>query len=90
MYQNHENIEPLHDKAKRERSVIVELDTPRHLEIDAFVKGAKELYENGADVIMMADNSLASPRISNIAMSAILQNAHGIRVLPHLLVAIVI
>ncbi|WP_431028174.1 bifunctional homocysteine S-methyltransferase/methylenetetrahydrofolate reductase [Lysinibacillus sp. LZ02] len=75
--------EPLHIKAKRERSVIVELDTPRHLEIEGFVKGAKALYENGADVIMMADNSLASPRISNIAMSAILQN-EGVRVLPHL------
>ncbi len=75
--------EPLHEKAKRERSVIVELDTPRHLEIESFVHGAKKLYENGADVIMMADNSLASPRISNIAMSAILQN-EGVRVLPHL------
>lgn len=75
--------EPLHMKVKRERSVIVELDTPRHLEIDGFVKGAKALYEHGADVIMMADNSLASPRISNIAMSAILQN-EGVRVLPHL------
>ncbi|MFF5996623.1 bifunctional homocysteine S-methyltransferase/methylenetetrahydrofolate reductase [Lysinibacillus sp. KU-BSD001] len=75
--------EPLHMKAKRERSVIVELDTPRHLEIEGFMKGAKALYENGADVIMMADNSLASPRISNIAMSAILQN-EGVRVLPHL------
>ena len=76
-------FEPLHEKAKRERSVIVELDTPRHLEIDDFVKGAKVLYENGADVIMMADNSLASPRISNIAMSAILLQ-EGVRVLPHL------
>ncbi len=76
-------FEPLHEKAKRERSVIIELDTPRHLEIEEFVKGAKVLYENGADVIMMADNSLASPRISNIAMSAILQN-EGVRVLPHL------
>lgn len=76
-------FEPLHEKAKRERSVIVELDTPRHLEIEEFVKGAKMLYENGADVIMMADNSLASPRISNIAMSAILLQ-EGVRVLPHL------
>ncbi|WP_107841090.1 bifunctional homocysteine S-methyltransferase/methylenetetrahydrofolate reductase [Metasolibacillus meyeri] len=76
--------EPLHSKAKRQRSVIVELDTPRHLEIDAFVKGAKELYEAGADVIMMADNSLASPRISNIAMSSILKLQHGVRALPHL------
>lgn len=76
--------EPLHIKAKRERSVIVELDTPRHLEIDSFVQGSKELYEAGADVIMMADNSLASPRISNVAMASILKLQHGIRVLPHL------
>lgn len=75
--------EPLHEKAKRERSVIVELDTPRHLEIDGFVEGAKQLSKAGADVIMMADNSLASPRISNIAMAAILKE-HGIRSLPHL------
>lgn len=76
-------FEPLHIKAKRERSVIVELDTPRHLEIDGFIQGAKELYEAGADVIMMADNSLASPRISNIAMAALLQQ-EGVRSLPHL------
>lgn len=76
-------FEPLHEKAKRERSVIVELDTPRHLEIEEFVKGSKALYENGADVIMMADNSLASPRISNIAMASILKN-EGVRALPHL------
>lgn len=75
--------EPLHEKAKRERSVIVELDTPRHLEIDGFVEGAKQLARAGADVVMMADNSLASPRISNIAMAAILKE-HGIRSLPHL------
>lgn len=75
--------EPLHEKAKRERSVIVELDTPRHLEIDGFVEGAKQLAKAGADVIMMADNSLASPRISNIAMAAILKE-HDIRSLPHL------
>ena len=75
--------EPLHEKAKRERSVIVELDTPRHLEIGGFVEGAKKLADAGADVIMMADNSLASPRISNIAMAAILKE-YGIRSLPHL------
>lgn len=76
--------EPLHIKAKRERSVIVELDTPRHLEIDGFVEGSKQLYAAGADVIMMADNSLASPRISNIAMASILKLQHGVRTLPHI------
>ncbi|MEL3962583.1 bifunctional homocysteine S-methyltransferase/methylenetetrahydrofolate reductase [Lysinibacillus endophyticus] len=77
-------VEPLHEKVKRQRSVIVELDTPRHLEIDSFVEGAKALYNEGADIIMMADNSLASPRISNVAMGSILKLQHGIRVMPHL------
>lgn len=77
------HLEPLHEKVKRERSVIVELDTPRHLEVDAFIEGAKALYNEGADIIMMADNSLASPRVSNIAMGAILKQ-QGIRVMPHL------
>ncbi|KGR90637.1 homocysteine methyltransferase [Ureibacillus massiliensis 4400831 = CIP 108448 = CCUG 49529] len=77
------NTEPLHEKVKRERSVIIELDTPRHLEVDAFVEGAKVLYKEGADIIMMADNSLASPRVSNIAMGAILKQ-HGIRSMPHI------
>ncbi|BDH63342.1 bifunctional homocysteine S-methyltransferase/5,10-methylenetetrahydrofolate reductase [Lysinibacillus sp. PLM2] len=77
------NTEPLHEKVKRERSVIIELDTPRHLEVDAFVEGAKILYKEGADIIMMADNSLASPRVSNIAMGAILKQ-HGIRAMPHI------
>lgn len=77
-------VEPLHVKAKRERSIIVELDTPRHLEIDGFVEGSKKLYEAGADVVMMADNSLASPRISNVAMGSILKMEHGIRPLTHI------
>lgn len=39
--------EPLHLKAKRERSVIVELDTPRHLEIDGFVKEPRNYMKMG-------------------------------------------
>lgn len=78
------SFEPLHEKAKRERSVIVELDTPKHLEIDKFIEGAKALYEAGADLIMMADNSLASPRVSNLAMGAILKLQYGIRTMPHI------
>jgi methionine synthase / methylenetetrahydrofolate reductase(NADPH) len=77
-------LETLHEKVKRERSIIVELDTPRHLEIDAFVKGAKTLYHEGADIVMMADNSLASPRMSNIAMGSILKLQHKVRVMPHI------
>lgn len=75
--------QPLHEKAKTQRSIIVELDTPRHLEIEGFLDGSQQLYDAGADVVMMADNSLASPRISNIAMGALLKE-QGIRPLTHL------
>ena len=59
-------------RRKRERSIIVELDTPRHLETTAFIEGAEKLYAAGADAVTMADNSLASPRISNMAMGSML------------------
>lgn len=75
---------PLHEKAKTERSIIVELDTPRHLDITTFIEGAKALNEAGIDSITMADNSLASPRISNMAMGSMLKFQHNIRPLAHI------
>lgn len=79
-----ESYKPLHEKAKKERSIIVELDTPRHLEIEKFIEGSKALYEAGADAVTMADNSLASPRISNMAMGSILKLNNNIRPLAHI------
>lgn len=79
-----ESYQPLHEKAKKERSIIVELDTPRHLEVEKFIEGSKALYEAGADAVTMADNSLASPRISNIAMGSILKLNNNIRPLAHI------
>ncbi|PIC58221.1 bifunctional homocysteine S-methyltransferase/methylenetetrahydrofolate reductase [Sporosarcina sp. P12(2017)] len=76
--------QPLHEKAKTERTVIVELDTPRHLETEDYIKGANVLYDAGVDAITMADNSLASPRISNMAMGSIVKMKHNIRPLVHL------
>lgn len=79
-----EKHQPLHEKAKTERTVIVELDTPRHLETEEYIKGATILYDAGVDAITMADNSLASPRISNMAMGSIIKMKHDIRPLVHL------
>ncbi|ARD48182.1 bifunctional homocysteine S-methyltransferase/methylenetetrahydrofolate reductase [Sporosarcina sp. P33] len=76
--------QPLHEKAKTERTVIVELDTPRHLETEDYIKGANLLYDAGVDAITMADNSLASPRISNMAMGSIIKMQHNVRPLVHL------
>lgn len=76
--------EPLHIRAKTRRSIIVELDTPRHLETANFIEGAKILQDAGADAVTMADNSLASPRVSNIAMGSILKYEQDVRSLAHI------
>lgn len=76
--------EPLHEKAKTTRTVIVELDTPRHLETEQYFIGANQLYDAGVDAVTMADNSLASPRISNMAMGSIMKMQHNVRPLVHL------
>ncbi|SER90346.1 homocysteine S-methyltransferase [Gracilibacillus ureilyticus] len=57
------------DTVKERQTVIVELDAPKHLEIDEFIEGVKQLEKAGVDAITLADNSLATPRISNFAMA---------------------
>jgi len=73
----------LAEKAKERHTIIVELDAPKHLDIIEYVNGAKALKEAGVDAITLADNSLATPRISNVAVATILQQ-HGINPLVHL------
>ena len=78
------SYQALHEKAKTERTIIVELDTPRHLDISTFMEGADKLYAAGIDAVTMADNSLASPRISNMAMGSMLKLQNNIRPLAHI------
>lgn len=75
---------PLFAKARKERSVFVEFDTPRHLDTSRFFEGVKALKEAGADAITMADNSLASPRISNTAIATLLKEKYAVNPLVHL------
>lgn len=75
---------PLHEKAKTERTIIVELDTPKHLDVTKFLEGSKVLNAAGVDAVTMADNSLASPRVSNLAMGSILKHQEQIRPLAHI------
>ncbi|MFX3624904.1 MAG: bifunctional homocysteine S-methyltransferase/methylenetetrahydrofolate reductase [Ectobacillus sp.] len=73
----------LAQKAKKETTVIVELDPPKTLHTQRFFEGARALKRAGADAITLADNSLASPRISNMAMGALLAR-NDIPVVNHL------
>ncbi|MFB4163444.1 bifunctional homocysteine S-methyltransferase/methylenetetrahydrofolate reductase [Alteribacillus sp. JSM 102045] len=76
------NIVRLNEKYQKP-SVIVELDTPKKLATEKFIKGAEKLYQAGADAVTMADNSLASPRIDNLAMGAMVKNKTSARPLLH-------
>jgi methionine synthase / methylenetetrahydrofolate reductase(NADPH) len=75
---------PLHEIVKQRRSVIVELDPPKKLGIAKFIEGAKALKEAGIDALTLADNSLATPRISNVALGTIVKEELGLRPLIHI------
>jgi len=75
---------PLHQIVKERPSVIVELDSPRKLDTTRFFEGARALKETGIDALTLADNSLASPRISNSAIGHLVKENIGLRPLVHL------
>lgn len=72
------------DMVKTHHTVIVEFDPPRDLDIEAFMQGAAALKAAGADLITLADNSLATVRMSNMALGSILKSRLGIEPLVHI------
>ncbi len=72
------------DKLQQSYTVIVELAPPRTLDTTSFFKGAERLKEVGVDAITLSDNSLASARVSNLALAAILKYEYDLQPLVHL------
>ncbi|WP_163652594.1 bifunctional homocysteine S-methyltransferase/methylenetetrahydrofolate reductase [Listeria sp. PSOL-1] len=79
-----EKEERLLAKVKRDYTILVELDPPRTFATDQFFAGAKKLHQKGVDALTISDNSLATPRISNMALAGILKQQYGITPLIHL------
>jgi len=75
---------PLQEIVKERPSVIVELDPPRKLDTTKFFEGAKALKEAGIDSITLADNSLATVRISNESLGYLVKEELGLRPLIHI------
>lgn len=75
--------ETLPEKAKQRTTIIAELDPPKTLQTRKFFEGARALHNAGVDAITLADNPLASPRISNVAIASMLQRL-DVPVLTHL------
>lgn len=79
----HDQASPtLLDLVRERHAAIVELDPPKSLDCDRYLKGAQVLREAGADLITLADNSLGSVRMSNMALGALLKR-QGIEPLLH-------
>ncbi|GHH97707.1 bifunctional homocysteine S-methyltransferase/methylenetetrahydrofolate reductase [Neobacillus kokaensis] len=78
------DYEPLQDIVKKRPSVIVELDPPRKLNTDKFFEGARAFKEAGIDALTLADNSLATVRISNESLGYLVKQELGMRPLIHI------
>ncbi|MEH7632923.1 bifunctional homocysteine S-methyltransferase/methylenetetrahydrofolate reductase [Bacillus pumilus] len=74
----------LDEFATTKRTIIVELDPPKKLNFEKFLVAAKELKNAGIDALTLADNSLATPRISNVACGALLKQQLDMRSLVHI------
>lgn len=74
----------LEEEVMQGPSVIVELDPPRKLDTTKFFEGAKALKEAGIDAITLADNSLASVRVSNESLGYLVKSKFGMRPLIHI------
>lgn len=74
----------LSEIVKERPSILVELDPPRKLDTTKFFEGAKALQEAGIDALTLADNSLASPRISNESLGYLVKKELKVRPLIHI------
>ena len=74
----------LTSKVKQRPTVIVELDTPKHLDTELFFENIGKLDEAHIDAVTLADNSLATVRISNIAAASLIKQRYDIEPLVHI------
>ena len=74
----------LTSKVKQRPTVIVELDTPKHLDTELFFENIGKLDEAHIDAVTLADNSLATVRISNIAAASLIKQRYEIEPLVHI------
>ncbi|MCR8985386.1 bifunctional homocysteine S-methyltransferase/methylenetetrahydrofolate reductase [Brevibacillus laterosporus] len=71
------------EEVKQHPTIIVEFDPPKDLHTEDFLQGCCALHDAGANAITLADNSLATVRISNMALGAMMKRL-GIEPLLHI------
>ena len=87
-YINNTEKEPkkqnLKSKVENRPTIIVELDTPKLLDTETFFRNIKKLDDAKIDAVTLADNSLATVRISNVAAASIIKQRYDIEPLVHI------
>ncbi|UEX90087.1 bifunctional homocysteine S-methyltransferase/methylenetetrahydrofolate reductase [Staphylococcus ratti] len=74
----------LKERVQRQPTIIVELDTPKHLDTQRFFKNIEALDKANVDAVTLADNSLATVRISNVAAASLIKQNYSIEPLVHI------
>ncbi|MDL1958469.1 MAG: bifunctional homocysteine S-methyltransferase/methylenetetrahydrofolate reductase [Deltaproteobacteria bacterium] len=64
--------------------VLVEVDPPRHLDIEGILTGARALVEAGVDAITLAEHPLAVLRADNLSLAHMIREKTGVRTVLHL------
>lgn len=68
----------------RRKLLLVELDPPRHLDTAPAMQAARALAQAGVDAITVAENPLAAPRLSGVALAGMIHRATGLDTVVHL------
>lgn len=66
------------------KMLLVELDPPRHLDTAQVMEAASALAAAGVDAVTVAENPLASPRLSGVTLAGMIRRRTGAEVLVHL------
>ena len=70
--------------ASGRKMLLVELDPPKHLDTTQAMEAATALADAGVDMITVAENPLASARLSNIVLAGMIRRRTGAEVLVHM------
>jgi len=66
------------------KPIAVELDPPENADTEKFIRGARELAENGAEMITIADCPIARARMDSSLLACKLHRELGIEAIPHM------
>jgi homocysteine S-methyltransferase len=75
---------PLFRRLGEGKVILVELDPPKHLDVEPVLAAAEALSVAGVDAITIAENPLAVPRLSNIVLAGMIRARTGVDVVVHM------